>query len=386
MKIAIGGRPKAGTTALFYKIKNSLAREPRLLFEPERYDPDPADEDRGVLCKFLIGNLASAGLASFSGFDRKILVVRDPRDRLISEMLYSKFHAPYASDPAKCEEMLELLRQKERRPDSISVLELILRDQRLRGRTRVLETDILRGIQAAQQPLREFIARQPDYFAFKYEDMVADRFSSLERYLGFPLQGSSEVDRRVGRVVRTKASGDWRNWFLPNDVAAMRALLNPDLERLGYDTSWTLPAKQSISPAVSSEYVARLFREQPEQAPSTPLKDDGRAAKVQVRGRLGVVESRRISGWAAIPGRDQSVHVRLQVNGGREITVVADRPRPDIRHRGLHPTGACGFEVMLTPSEALQPGDVLRAFIDEAGVEIGNSPVQLQADTESTVS
>ena len=84
MKILIAGAPKTGTTALFYRIKNSLDGGVREMFEPRGYVAEPGDGACHVLAKVLLDPLIDLDMESFSSFEKKIGIVRDPRDRLIS--------------------------------------------------------------------------------------------------------------------------------------------------------------------------------------------------------------------------------------------------------------------------------------------------------------
>src|SRR5687767_12482448 len=95
MKILIAGLGKSGTTALFYLIASSLGKgpKPKLLFEPKECPADLRSARGDVVAKVLIDPQLNA--ASFSHFDRKITLIRDPRDRIISALLYSQFHADY---------------------------------------------------------------------------------------------------------------------------------------------------------------------------------------------------------------------------------------------------------------------------------------------------
>ena len=99
MKIVIAGLPKSGTTALFYKIKNSLPRNAKGLFEPFKYIPNPEDEKFDLVAKILFWpNRLEADYDSWGCFDKKIMIIRDPRDRYISEFLYIVRHSKYYMD------------------------------------------------------------------------------------------------------------------------------------------------------------------------------------------------------------------------------------------------------------------------------------------------
>jgi hypothetical protein len=99
----------------------------------------------------------------------------------------------------------------------------------------------------------------------KYEDFVDENFADLEAYLGFPLKGSGQVDERHLRVVRTKKAGDWKNWFLEDDVTFFRPIFKEFMERFGYADDWTLPPDPVIAVEASSNYVRSLVAEREAQ-------------------------------------------------------------------------------------------------------------------------
>ena len=78
----------------------------------------------------------------------------------------------------------------------------------------------------------------PGYELFHYEDLVDERFNDLEAYLGFALTGDAQVGPRLSRVVRTKGSGDWRNWFTAADVERFRPIYADYMQRHGYKDDW----------------------------------------------------------------------------------------------------------------------------------------------------
>ena len=109
-RILIQGLAKSGTSALLYKIANSLPRgETEVLFELPRC---PGCSATNVVAKVLLDGYlwsldathrhtvepTTVDIDSYAGFDKRILIVRDPRDRLISQALYVFFGEPYCRD------------------------------------------------------------------------------------------------------------------------------------------------------------------------------------------------------------------------------------------------------------------------------------------------
>ncbi|MCB1150862.1 hypothetical protein KDK88_04905 [bacterium] len=126
MRILISGSPKTGTTGLFYKIRNSIQGKPRLLFEvTPPYQYEAGDEERGVLAKVVV-NFGDPGLDSFACFDKKIAIVRDPRDTLVSRVLYGiSYHSKYDRDDALVGRMYCFLKQFVSSERRIGMLDLI---------------------------------------------------------------------------------------------------------------------------------------------------------------------------------------------------------------------------------------------------------------------
>ncbi len=259
-RILIAGAPKTGTTGLFYKIRNSMPGEPRELFEVATYEPLPDDGETGVVAKVVVGP-DTADLPSYAGFDRHVFIVRDPRDTLISSTLYAiGFHRPYDRDDVKVAAMYGRLRTFEQDGEGRSLLDLLTFDRELMGVEAGREA-ILEQLRANLESVSGFYGSIPGALLYRYEDFVASSFDDLAGYLGFPLEGSGEVDPAHRRVVRTKAAGNWKAWLSESDVEALKPIYDPFLERFGYDTDWRTESNARIDPDTCSEYYFRLVDE-----------------------------------------------------------------------------------------------------------------------------
>jgi hypothetical protein len=103
-----------------------------------------------------------------------------------------------------------------------------------------------------------------DWFLFKYEDMIDGNFESLNEYLGFAVKADGEVPASTGKakVVRKKASGDWRQWFTEQDVELFKPAYKDYMELIGYDLNdWAFDENPVIEPEYSSIYMQNLLRE-----------------------------------------------------------------------------------------------------------------------------
>jgi len=250
MKILIAGQAKSGTTALYYALKQTLPRKYTCLFEPRS---NKAVRGDGVLAKVLINEFLK--IDDFATFDKKILIVRDPRDNLVSRLLYAIYDQKFFADDDKVGVFIARLEQKQREPASVPLIELLQVLSDLSGE------DMLERFRLRHQIGLEFDSLQRNYFVCKYEHFVAGQCSGLEEYLGFALNFNGNVDVVHRRVARTKGSGDWKNWFTEQDVKYFSDTYREYLARYGYDVEWKLSPQPEILPKHSTEYVMRLVRE-----------------------------------------------------------------------------------------------------------------------------
>ncbi|NCC52646.1 MAG: hypothetical protein EOM20_15705 [Spartobacteria bacterium] len=259
-RIVIFGQYKTGTTALFYKIRNSLPPTTRILFEPREFMPEPGDESRAVLAKVILGDPACepdpVRYPTFSDFTKKIYIVRDPRDWLVSGTLFLvQQESAIYNDDALLDTVFELLEQKERAPRRVSICRLL--DKILTVLPGYSLKTTTEWITCQHRWLWDFEEGLSDHFVLSYEDFVDGRLDALQAYLGVPLTGRAEVDPVHDHVVRSKRYGDWRHWFTPEDVDYFRPVFESYLERYQYAHDWTLSEQPEIRPEHCSGYVRR---------------------------------------------------------------------------------------------------------------------------------
>ena len=224
------------------------------LFEPRKFEAPAAAGARNMLAKVI---LTVSDLDTFAAFKKNILIVRDPRDRIVSSALYRVFHHPdFCADESKVAEFTSKLRQKEASPEFVSVLDLIRLCDRLTG------SEFMPKLPDAVKQLVDFKRSHPDFFIYHYEDLVVGKFDLLSEFLGIKLSDDKpSVAPEVSRVTRTKDSGDWRNWFVSEDVTYFRAIFTTQMSDLGYADDWTLAEMPQIATEHSSGYVTRLINE-----------------------------------------------------------------------------------------------------------------------------
>ncbi len=261
-KILIVGNGKSGTTALYFRIKKSLQGGVSGFFEPACFEiiEKDAAPGRHTIAKILLPVEGGFFENIKSFFDKKIFIVRDPRDIITSSLLYKgAYELTWNKNTAQISECINLLRKKESDPSSLSLIELL---QQLHGNHDL--KDYADWI-AHRVSFTIHLADDPSFFIFKYEDLIGDRIDSLENYLGFPLTPDTSVDKEYSRVIRTKKSGSWKDWFLEEDISFFKPLFAECIAKLNYDQDWTPNSDRKILPEHSSEYFRKLINERRKQ-------------------------------------------------------------------------------------------------------------------------
>ena len=257
-EILILSMAKSGSTICYQIIKESLPQDAVSFFEPATCQP----EDPGALrAKFVVSKVLftpSNGLDHYGPqacgfFNKRIYLQRDPRDLLVSALLYFPFHLAITSDFWRFAQFVSALRAKEKEPGSVSLVDLFKFDLDGYYVQRHNECPRLPSVESFLTTLQfsQDVARMhgSEAFRLRYEDLVDRRLGPLEEYLGFPLAAVDRVDpqhKRVGarrptaigatgscaRTLPTSGPG-WRNTCVP---PAMRTTGNCR------SAPWSLPS------------------------------------------------------------------------------------------------------------------------------------------------
>ena len=267
MKIFILGTGKSGTTALLYKVAGGLhncqafsgGRPGKYVgnYENAAYK-HTYDERKGKSFDLYTDHLYQ------EHYDRKIWMARDPRDAAVSRMLY-RWHRGYLGHMKQFKVHLDLVIKKEQDPQLVSFHE-ICRYTGYDGWPRSVEA-VIEEERMRNQNMADFIKELgDDWFLFRFEEMVDKKFDALNDYLGFSVAEDTEVPVSTGKakVVRKKASGDWRHWFTEEDVKLFKPAYLPYMEAIGYDCEdWALDPDQVIEPQFASIYMKGLLKRKP---------------------------------------------------------------------------------------------------------------------------
>lgn len=256
MRVLILGEGKSGTTALLRSVATALTN-PIELFEPVQLERDDVAAEPLVVKKLLM-NWNEAELELVRDFDGRVFIARDPRDRLISHLLYDAYNRAHLLSPKRRKRWLDILATKSEKPQSVTFVEL------LNKWWKYSRQDLLSQHVRAMDRTRRFLAFQGDQFhRFTYEQYVDGDFSQIDNYLGLSL-GKATVTGEEKRVARSGTYGDWRMWFAPSDLRVLRPMMHVGLKIQGYDKKdWELTKVASIDPATSVDYVKALFDRRP---------------------------------------------------------------------------------------------------------------------------
>jgi len=243
--ILVIGAPKSGTSALFFKIKRSVSKDYISFFEPTEDDIDKLDFTKGP---YLIKEVSPHYKDWHKNFSKIIYIARDPRDRLISSIVYGAgFHKLPGSGFKDLVNGIRIFSKKQKDPQSISVKQ-------------IMQTVL--GLEHGGAKSRIDLQLMEKAFIFHYEKLVLNDFAGLEGFLGFQLYEKNNVEKQFARVIRTKSSGSWRNWFLKEDVIYFKPIFKEYFEYFGYDFhDWNTNDTQIISKKESIYYIMKLIHE-----------------------------------------------------------------------------------------------------------------------------
>jgi len=262
MKVLILGTGKTGTTVMVYKVSGGLPNCHAFSGgRPGKY----TGEYENAVYKHTYEERKGKSFEVFKEhlnkehYDRKIWMARDPRDAAVSRMLY-RWHRGYHGCRQQFENHLELVLKKEKDPPSVSFSEICRytgHDTSPRTVTEVIEEERRR-----YQQMIEFVkGLGSDWILFTFEDMVAQKFDALNKYLGFEILADANVPSSSGRakVIRKKGTGDWRHWFTEEDMELFKPAFLPYMELIGYDCNdWKPDPNPVIEPEFSSVYLQSL--------------------------------------------------------------------------------------------------------------------------------
>ena len=262
--ILIVGPAKTGTTGVYMAVKRGLQDagiEARTVFEPKNAKPlnhlFALAPGVPVLTKTTMDRAARV-VPEPRAFDRRIMTVRDPRDMVISTLLFRPLtvRSLRRTDSAVIEKFVAALEAKQADPSSMSVRQLFELSDELGIGVAPFENQ-LRNLRRQ----RDFMRRYPTHVVH-YERFVRGELDDLSEYLGFRVENASTRESSMfGHIVRSQASGEFLQWFRPDDLAYFNEVFGEMLTAFDYPLDVDLPTPQTIAPETGSEYVRSRYRE-----------------------------------------------------------------------------------------------------------------------------
>jgi hypothetical protein len=264
MNYLIVGKAKTGTTAFSKIIANSIPGsiyhlEPKGLdyFECKKHDMGKTHvvkiiyehwQSKPRSRNALVHNELSIK------FHKRIFIVRDPRDEIISRLLYLVY--PWAMSGAyqaeKFAQWVELLKMKESNPASVSFFEMVDAVRLIFG------ADLVTQLKGNIRAYYEFINAAPSgSYVARYEEFVAGNRAGLENYLGLTFPEKIELDD-LERTKRSASFNNWKEFFLLEDVRRFKEELGPAIDLYGYE-DWDISTPSKLDPSNYSDYVSSLI-------------------------------------------------------------------------------------------------------------------------------
>jgi len=277
--VLILGRAKTGTTFIAKSIEASCPAAPaRFIMEPKtQRDINRAANastrstlimkvlfDHWGMQRSALGELAAG--SSPPNFHARIAIVRDPRDEIISRLMFRPFSF-LISGEARAEDVerwASVLEQREQNPE-MTFLDVQKAFAATFPGTRD-PADEIRLIARLCMDYAHYLKQNQTVFTtLRYEDAVADDFSAIQSALGWQVAKTGDLGR-FGHTKRSGAATNWAKWFHPCDLETVKDLMEPACAALGYH-DWTLPADidRTIEPEHHSDYTRGLVRQYHQQ-------------------------------------------------------------------------------------------------------------------------
>jgi len=251
LKVCILAMAKSGSTALFQAIRTRMSGE-----VVERFEPKTLDDVRGykreqqVLTKVMPLSRDDAGNweEGFRHFDHRLVLVRDPRDLILSGMFFKPQgeKSTLWHDDDQLDGLIRRLKMKIDAPEAHNMFGEVM-DDFSANRSAKIATNY----QKLQEQIRD------GGRLIMYDDLVTGNLDSLWQDLRLPRE-PLKSDNRWNHVPRTKASGNWRRWIRAADVATLRPHVDPVLQMFeGLDQNWDLAKSPLLTPAESIDYIVK---------------------------------------------------------------------------------------------------------------------------------
>jgi len=265
MRYLVCGLGKSGTSVLYHSIlKACRSKYPDLVFGASFEDTSESsvalmESASPFVQKLLLNDQSHVDLIERykTRFDKILLIVRDPRDRFVSEFFYSFFHRPYlACNDDIFRVFFDGVYKQAQNPGYISMRNLSISIQIA---NKILNTSI--DIFANQNNQKQWRIQDQENYAMelsggenvhtiRYENFIANQTEILD-VTGLSVSSDMEIPEK--RVARNGAPGDWKNWFTQLDLDHIQDESRLFMEYFSY--SFAERAASEFPPFETRKYV-----------------------------------------------------------------------------------------------------------------------------------
>lgn len=260
-RVLILGAGKSGTTGLYASVlagaELAYGKGLRTIFEPKASEDISCRLSDRMVVKMLLERFIRTDGKLLDWFDKVVFIHRDPRDNVVSRLLWQVASLAGVDSAEKVDQILHLIREKEHDNASSSVMGLYRKIGEIANVPKWFEG----AIRYAFLPLGFKRNHEGRFFPLKYESYMDRDLDGLNEYLGFEVAFGAPPPARFSLTKRSGSYGAWRLWFTEEDVEYFKANHREEMVELGYPDFDRPPAEGAISADESSEYVRRIFRQ-----------------------------------------------------------------------------------------------------------------------------
>ncbi len=263
MKTLIYSLGKSGTTALAYSIAKAFDNH-ELIFEPSQLSKIDYTQNN-LIVKSIFAERWEKDRDYFQKFDKNILLIRNPLDRIVSYLLYMPYNGDGYSDDRNAQTYVNLLKKKVEDPDSVGIYDI---DKCYSNIDITKRGSLIEVVKKQSQNLQD-LYQSPygkNFFMLKYEDFVQNNLEELSDYLGRTISNNIEVSEKFKRTERSKSFDNYKSFFLKNELKSSLIDFESFNQMFGYMSEPDLiSSSNEDSTALSAEmtyiYTTKIINE-----------------------------------------------------------------------------------------------------------------------------
>ncbi len=263
MKTLIYSLGKSGTTALAYSISKAFENH-ELVFEPSHLSKIDYQHDN-LIVKSIFAERWEKDRDYFQKFDKNILLIRNPLDRIVSYLLYMPYNGDGYSDDRNAKTYVDLLKKKVENPNSVGIYDI---DKCYSNIDITKRGSLIQVVKKQSEKIQELYqsSDSKNFFVLKYEDFVQNNLDELSHYLGRKISSDIEVSEKFKRTERSKSFDSYKSFFL--DAELQSSLINfesfnqtfgyrSETNAISYDDENSL----ALSPEMTYIYTTKIINE-----------------------------------------------------------------------------------------------------------------------------